>query len=305
MPQKVLIIDDSPEIAALLRARLKDEPITMHFAESGPMGLAMISDLKPDIVLLDIEMPDMDGYEVCRVLKANPQTVNLPIIFISGADSTEEKIRGLDLGASDYVTKPFDPAELRARVRVALRTAYLMDLLSRKAMIDGLTGLWNRSYLDARLSAELAHARRTNRPVSCIMLDVDRFKGINDRFGHPFGDEVLKMIALTLNTNCRTEDIVCRWGGEEFGVLLPNTNAAAAMDLAERLRRAIEKETLRFKTHEVKVTASFGVAEFSPEAPISVIESADAALYVAKNSGRNRVSITAVPPKDAAHPSAA
>ena len=132
----------------------------MHFADCGPAGLAMLGDVKPDIILLDIEMPDMDGYEVCRQLRANPQTVNVPIIFISGADSTEEKIRGLDLGASDYVTKPFDPAELRARVRVALRTAYLMDLLARKAMIDGLTGLWNRSYLDVRLSAEIAAAQR-------------------------------------------------------------------------------------------------------------------------------------------------
>src|SRR4051794_2620713 len=161
MPQKVLIIDDSPEIQVLLRARLKDEPISMHFADSGVTALAMVDELKPDIILLDIEMPEMDGYEVCRRLKAIPQMVNVPIIFISGADSTEEKIRGLDLGAADYVTKPFDPAELRARVRVALRTAYLMDLLARKAMIDGLTGLWNRSYLDTRLSAEIAHARRT------------------------------------------------------------------------------------------------------------------------------------------------
>jgi diguanylate cyclase (GGDEF)-like protein len=295
MPQRVLIIDDSPEIQALLQARLKDEPISMHFADCGAAALAMVGNVKPDIILLDIEMPDMDGYEVCRQLRANPQTVNVPIIFISGADSTEEKIRGLDLGASDYVTKPFDPAELRARVRVALRTAYLMDLLARKAMIDGLTGLWNRSYLDVRLSAEIAAARRSGRAVSCIMLDVDRFKFVNDRFGHPFGDEVLRMIAVALNANCRAEDIVCRYGGEEFAVLLPNTQVAAAAELAERLRCAIEKETLRFKGQDVKVTASFGVAEPLQDDPRTVIEAADAALYVAKKSGRNRVSITAVP----------
>ena len=132
MPQKVLIIDDSPDIAALLRARLKDEPISTHFADSGAAGLAMINEIKPDIILLDIEMPQMDGYEVCRQIKANPQTVNTPIIFISGADSTEEKIRGLDLGASDYVTKPFDPAELRARVRASLRTKSLIDTLAQQ-----------------------------------------------------------------------------------------------------------------------------------------------------------------------------
>src|SRR5437763_3771959 len=184
MPQNVLAIDDSPEIHALLRARLKDEPITLHFADSGQAGLAMVADIKPDVILLDVHMPEMDGYQVCRMIKANPTTVNVPIIFLTGADKTEEKIRGLELGATDYVTKPFDPAELRARVRASLRTKYLMDLLSRKAMIDGLTGLFNRAYFDARLIAEMSLARRTHAPLSCIMVDVDRFKQINDLHGH-------------------------------------------------------------------------------------------------------------------------
>jgi diguanylate cyclase (GGDEF)-like protein len=221
--------------------------------------------------------------------------VNTPIIFISGADSTEEKIRGLDLGATDYVTKPFDSAELRARLRAALRTAYLMDLLARKAMIDGLTGLWNRLYLDARLEAEISLSRRTARPIACMMLDVDRFKTVNDRFGHPCGDDVLRMVATTLTNNCRAEDIVCRYGGEEFAVLLPNTAANSAIELAERFRQAIEDDTLQFKNQPVKVTASFGVAELRKDDSRNIIEAADAALYVAKHSGRNRVSITAIP----------
>jgi two-component system cell cycle response regulator len=291
MPQNVLVIDDSPEIHVLLRARLKDEPITLHFAESPGAGLAMIADVKPDVILLDVNMPEMDGYQVCRLLKANPVTVNVPIIFLTGADTTAEKIRGLELGATDYVTKPFDPAELRARVRAALRTAYLMDLLSRKAMIDGLTGLWNRSYLDSRLAAEIALARRSGQHVSCIMLDVDHFKLVNDRYGHPFGDEVLRMIAVTLGTSCRSEDVVCRYGGEEFAVLLPNTAATAATELAERLRGAIESESLKFKGQQVKVTSSFGVSELSENTAVLLIESADKALYDAKQAGRNRVCI--------------
>jgi two-component system, cell cycle response regulator len=291
MPQKVLVIDDSPDIHLLLRARLKDEPITLHCAASGPEGLAMANDLRPDVVLLDVNMPEMDGYEVCRQLKGCPATVNVPIIFLSGADSTEDKIKGLELGATDYVTKPFDPAELRARVRAALRTAYLMDLLSRKAMIDGLTGLWNRSYLNARLEAEIAHSRRNARALSSIMLDVDRFKTINDRFGHPFGDEVLRMVAMTLGASCRTEDVVCRYGGEEFAVLLPNTARTAAAELSERLRRAIESETLRFKGEPVPVTASIGIAEHSDQTAPGMIERADQALYQAKQSGRNRVCV--------------
>jgi diguanylate cyclase (GGDEF)-like protein len=294
MPQNVLAIDDSLEIHALLRARLKDEPITLHFAESGEAGLAMVANIKPDVILLDVHMPEMDGYQVCRMIKANPATVNVPIIFLTGADKTEEKIRGLELGATDYVTKPFDPAELRARVRAALRTAYLMDLLSRKAMIDGLTGLWNRTYLDSRLEAEVAHARRTGRSVSCIMLDVDHFKSINDRYGHPFGDEVLRMISVALGASCRSEDVVCRYGGEEFAVLLPNTNAVAASELAERLRRAIEGEAMKFKGQVVKVTSSFGVSELSDDTATRVIESADKALYDAKQSGRNRVCVAGV-----------
>jgi diguanylate cyclase (GGDEF)-like protein len=295
MPQKILVIDDSPEIHALLRARLKDEPITLHFAESGQAGLAMVADIKPDVILLDVHMPEMDGYQVCRMMKANPATVNVPIIFLTGADKTEEKIRGLELGATDYVTKPFDPAELRARVRAALRTAYLMDLLSRKAMIDGLTGLWNRTYLDSRLEAEIAHARRTGRSVSCIMLDVDHFKSINDRYGHPFGDEVLRMIAVALGTSCRSEDVVCRYGGEEFAVLLPNTNARAASELAERLRRAIEAEAMKFKGQLVKVTSSFGVSELTESTSVCLIECADKALYEAKQEGRNRVCVAGSP----------
>jgi diguanylate cyclase (GGDEF)-like protein len=305
MLQKLLLIDDSPDMHALLLVRLKDEPITLHFASSGEEGLAMAAELKPDVILLDVHMPGTDGYEVCRKFKANPQTINTPIIFISGADSTEEKIQGLEMGAADYVTKPFDPAELRARVRAALRTAYLMDLLSRKAMIDGLTGLWNRSYLDTRLTAEIALGQRTKRTVSCVMLDVDHFKSINDRFGHPFGDEVLRTVALTLTANCRTEDVLCRYGGEEFSLLLPNTNGAAAMELAERFRRAIEKESLKFKGQQVRVTASFGVAELAAVSPLSIIERADNAMYEAKQSGRNRVCMAAACPTQPSQPAAA
>jgi two-component system, cell cycle response regulator len=294
MAQKVLAIDDSPTILALLKARLKDEPIVLHCADSGKAGLAMAAEVKPDLILLDVNMPDLDGHEVCRTLKANPATINTPIIFLTGADSVEEKIKGLELGATDYITKPFDPAELRARVRAALRTAYLLDLLSRKAMIDGLTGLWNRSYLDVRMLAEVAHARRTGQPLSCLMVDVDRFKSINDHYGHPFGDEVLRMIAATLGASCRTEDIICRYGGEEFCVLLPNTAVLGAVDLAERLRTAVEKESLKFKAELVNVTASFGVAELDPNNAAVMLSSADQALYEAKQTGRNRVCTAAV-----------
>jgi two-component system, cell cycle response regulator len=298
LSQKVLLIDDCPSIHGLVRTRLREQPIELHSAFDGESGLQSAVTLAPDLILLDVEMPAPDGFEVCHRLKDDSRTMSIPVIFLTGATSTEEKIKGLELGAVDYITKPFDPAELRARVRASLRTKYLMDLLARKAMIDGLSGLWNRAYLDARLEAEMSLALRTGRPIACIMLDVDKFKMVNDRFGHPFGDEVLRMVATTLGNGCRAEDIVCRYGGEEFAVLLPNTPAQAAVELAERLRIAIESEPFQFKNTPVKVTASFGVAGLRTDDPRSIIEAADAALYVAKHSGRNRVCITATPSID-------
>ncbi len=295
MAQKVLLIDDCPSIHGLVRARLREEAVELHSAFDGESGIAQAATLSPDLVLLDVEMPSTNGFEVCRRLKDDPRTMHVPVIFLTGAASTEEKIRGLELGATDYVTKPFDPAELRARVRASLRTKYLMDLLSRKAMIDGLTGLFNRAYFDARLIAEMSLSRRTQAPLACIMVDVDRFKQINDLHGHPFGDEVLRGIGQVLGEHCRNEDTVCRYGGEEFVVLCPNTASAAAANLAERLREAIEQNTWTRNGLNVQVTCSFGVSDLHGAPPPCVVEMADQALYRAKQGGRNRV-VTATDP---------
>ncbi len=295
MPQKVLLIDDCPSIHGLVRARLRDEPIELHSAFDGQSGLALAATINPDLILLDVEMPTTNGFEVCRKLKDDARIMHVPVIFLTGATATDEKIRGLELGATDYITKPFDPAELRARVRASLRTKYLLDLLSRKAMIDGLTGLFNRAYFDTRLIAEMSLARRTHAPVSCIMVDVDRFKQINDLHGHPFGDEVLTSIGQILAEHCRTEDTVCRYGGEEFVVLCPNTASAAAANLAERLRDLIEQNSLVKNGMNVQVTCSFGVADLKGVPPPSVVDLADQALYRAKQDGRNRVTIASAP----------
>lgn len=298
MPQKVLVIDDSDAIHALLRARLSSEPVELHFATDGKAGLEMATSLLPDLILLDVDMPQPDGFEVCRQLKADSRTLPIPVVFLTGATGTDEKIKGLELGATDYITKPFEPAELRARVRASLRTKYLLDLLSRKAMIDGLTGLWNRSYFDMRMSQELSLTRRTRQPLACIMLDLDHFKRLNDSYGHPSGDEVLRWVGQLLTETCRGEDIVCRYGGEEFVVLCPNTMADQAADLAERIRSSLESFTWRFRDTAVRVTCSLGVADLRHVPPPSVVELADRALYQAKHSGRNRV-IVAAPPNPA------
>jgi len=295
MPETILVIDDSPDIHTLVKVRLGKEQLVIESAYDGPSGLAAARSIRPDLILLDVEMPDRDGFAVCADLKADPATMDIPIIFLTGATTTEDKIRGLELGATDYVTKPFDPAELRARVRASLRTKYLLGLLAQKAMIDGLTELWNRAYLDTRLGSELSAARRSGQPLSCVMADVDRFKSINDTYGHSFGDDVLRKIAGVFAQGCRADDVVCRYGGEEFTLLLPNTSAENAGELAERLRAAVEACPFVFHGAPVSITCSFGVSILRGPVPPSLIELADEALYRAKGSGRNRVEICAEP----------
>jgi len=299
MSDQVLIIDDSPEIHALIRVRLGKEPVTIHSAFDGAAGVDAARRIQPDLILLDVEMPRQDGFAVCTELKEDPATMEIPVIFLTGSATTQDKIRGLELGATDYVTKPFDPAELRARVRATLRTRRLMDLLARKAMIDGLTGLWNRTYLDAQLVVEMAAARRAGTPLSCIMADVDHFKSINDNYGHSFGDDVLRRVAATLGENCRPKDIVCRYGGEEMTVLLPETDLHEAGQVAERLRLEIERLQFNFYEVPVRVTCSFGVAQLGVQVPPSIFELADEALYNAKIGGRNRTELFSQPERQA------
>jgi len=179
MSRKILLIDDSPPIHALVRARLAEESLDIISASDAQTGIDLVLSESPDVILLDVDMPGKDGFEVCKILKSDPATLHIPIIFLTAATGTDMKIRGLELGAIDYITKPFDPAELRARVRSAVKLKFLMDLLSRKAQIDGLTGLWNRRYFDQCLTEQLSFASRHELPLSCLMLDIDHFKSGN------------------------------------------------------------------------------------------------------------------------------
>jgi diguanylate cyclase (GGDEF)-like protein len=287
---KVLMIDDARTMHGIVRARLLADGLDFQSAFNGDDGVALARVIQPDIILLDVEMPPPDGFEVCRRLKADPALSNIPVIFLTGVGSTEEKIRGLNLGAVDYVTKPFDGAELQARVRVGLRIKELLDLLAKKAMIDGLTSLYNRGYLNQRLQEELAYVARHKRPMSVILLDVDHFKSINDTHGHGFGDMVLKGIASILQQLSRTEDVPCRFGGEEFAILARETDARAAMAFAERLRSAVESATFSRGPISVSVTCSLGIAG-SDDGLDGVIDRADQALYESKRAGRNRCTL--------------
>ncbi len=292
----LLAIDGSEEIHRLLKDRLRHARLEIHGATSGEKGLVMAQALLPDVILLDLELPDRDGFSVLRDLKANSRTHDIPVIFVSGSSATTSKVKGFDMGAIDFVTKPFEIAELKARVRSAVRLRLLINMLAQRARIDGLTGLWNRTFFDERLSEELADALRYNTALALIMADLDGFKAINDAHGHPFGDQVLEEFAKLL-TRGRQGDIPCRYGGEEFCVILPHTSARAAVRVADRLRESLKAR--RWDGHDDQVvTASFGVADLeaaTEQESNALIHAADQALYAAKQAGRDRVVVASKP----------
>ena len=292
---KVLAIDDSELSHRLLEARLQGENLELHSATSSEEGLKKAKLLQPEVVLLDIGLEGMNGFELLTKLKEDNETQNIAVIFISATVEPMDRVRGLDMGAIDFITKPFDALELKARVRSALRTQYLVKMLEQRAQLDGLTGLWNRRYFDQRLEQEISEAKRHKRVLTLALCDVDRFKRLNDQFGHPFGDMVLEKVAQILSGG-RTSDIVCRYGGEEFGLIFSSTNIERGREVTERLRVAIE-EAAWPGNPDLVVTASFGVCDtecldgdLTPEA---MLKAADMALYKAKQNGRNCVKAAA------------
>ncbi|MBS0191902.1 MAG: diguanylate cyclase [Phycisphaerales bacterium] len=288
---RVLVIDDSPDVHRLLRARLKQEEIEIASVMGGAEGLAEIKNSRPDLILLDLDMPGMDGFEVLRSIKDDAQTVHIPVVVLSGLASPEDKVNAFDLGAHDYIIKPFELTELRVRIRAALRLNFLLRMLSQRAQIDGLTGLWNRAYFDRRVQDEVARVQRHGGALSIAFFDADHFKSINDTFGHPAGDAVLQGIAQVIQRESRQSDIACRYGGEEFVLIMPETNAQDGFAFCDRLRTALE--SVVWPRHpERKVTVSIGVAGSSNGASLTAsawVEAADKCLYAAKKGGRNRV----------------
>jgi diguanylate cyclase (GGDEF)-like protein len=241
----------------------------------------------PDLILLDVDLPDVHGLEVCRELKADPATANVPVIFLTGSVSPDDRIYGPEVGAADFINKPFNPAELRARVRGALRTRNLLIRLEDSMQIDPVTGLWNRAYFDDRFCKELSLARRHGHPLACVLADIDHFTSINETFGRGFGDEVLRRTGALLDDATRTEDLVCRFGPDELIVLCPCTNTAGAETIVARCRRAIGKMELVCQQKPVSITCSFGVAEDDGR-KLSIIETAERALQSAKSAGPDR-----------------
>lgn len=294
----VLVVEDDPVFRELLTRTLSEAGYVVEVASDGQEALRVIRASRPEVVVTDWEMPNVDGVTLCRLVKGTEELRHTHVLILSSRGETGSKVVGLDNGADDYLVKPVEPAELLARVRAGLRLQRALaelssrnELLSRLSLTDPLTGLANRRAFDEALGREVARTARLCRPLSLLMVDLDRFKQVNDTFGHPTGDEVLAGFAVLLSRVCRRGDLASRLGGDEFAILLPHTGPDQALLVAERVRRAVENG--RFGSAvPVEMTASIGSASVTrPEEGDAerLMARADAALYRSKSLGRNRV----------------
>lgn len=290
----LLIVDDEKQNRALLTELLQGEH-RIILAKDGKQAMERAREHRPDLILLDVLMPEMDGYAVIRALKNDDQTRDIPVIFVTALDSAGDEEHGLELGAVDYISKPFNPAIVRVRIRNHLQSVQQRRLLEQLAMLDSLTGIPNRRRFAEVYEQEWRRCMRDGVPLSLIVVDVDHFKMFNDSYGHAAGDEVLRRIANTLQTSLRRPgDFVARYGGEEFVILLPGIDSEGALALSEHTRADIEAERIPHAVSEVSpwITISLGGATRIPTegAPSPELFSlADTYLYEAKHKGRNRV----------------
>jgi diguanylate cyclase (GGDEF)-like protein len=291
---KLLLVDDQPLNIQLLHQAFATE-FQVFMATSGVKALSMCATHAPDLVLLDVMMPEMDGYEVCKQLKANPLTRAIPVIFVTAKNDDASEEQGLDAGAVDFISKPINLKIVRARVKAHIALKLQADILRNFAFMDGLTGARNRRYFDEHLDIEVARAQRSKQPLSLVMMDVDFFKRFNDRYGHQAGDDCLKRLANLFQSRIkRPADFVARYGGEEFVCLLPETPFEGATILAGSIREAVQECQIPHAESTVSswVTLSLGVATVILDRPASggeLLKLADSNLYQAKNLGRNRV----------------
>jgi diguanylate cyclase (GGDEF)-like protein len=304
---KILVVDDIPLNRKLEKTYLESVGYQVILANDGVEALQRIDEESPDLVLLDVMMPKMNGFQVCRRLKSIENTRFIPIIMVTALNEIEDKVKGIEAGADDFISKPFNKLELLARVKSLLRIKYLHDELELKieeleiaqskliqlAITDGLTGLYNYRYFKEQLTQEIIRAKRHNNNISIAMIDIDYFKNYNDTHGHPAGDLVLKTIADLLRTNIRKIDIAARYGGEEFALILAETDKQAASFVASKIKNLIEKQKFNYEETQPngKLTISMGIATFPDDAMTldDLVKMADQRLYRAKKAGRNRV----------------
>jgi diguanylate cyclase (GGDEF)-like protein len=303
MSASLLIIDDSALIRERITSTLQSFSLfsCYHQAEDGLDGFKKLLTEPIDMILCDLEMPRIDGFKFLGMMKSRPELQDIPVIILTGMHDRELKIKGLENGACDYITKPFDPEELVARVKVHLEIKQLQDDLKRSnellhdlSITDCLTGLYNRRYLIESLHREILRTERKNGDLSLIVIDIDYFKAVNDRYGHQQGDHVLQIVSRVLKNELRNYDIAARFGGEEFVAVLPDAAADEAMQVAERIRLAVADFKFENELSDLALTISLGVAELSflsCQTVDSFIKLADDALYRAKANSRNCVEL--------------
>jgi diguanylate cyclase (GGDEF)-like protein len=295
----IAVVDDDPAIRRLVRLFLKRSGFESVEFATGEEARAALQTIPWDLAILDRRLPDMDGVVLCQELKANPEFKSRYVIMLTGEDEQEDKVQGLDLGADDYITKPFQYPELLARIRAAKRIVDLqkelretnkrLELLS---ITDGLTKLYNHRHFQDELARAFEESARYERPLSLAIIDLDFFKKVNDTYGHAIGDEVLKTVARMFQDSIRSTDLAARYGGEEFAVMMPETDVDDGIAFAEKIRSLVEVTAIDTQAGSINVTVSVGVSTV-PHPRIhsakELIVSADKALYRAKKGGRNQV----------------
>lgn len=292
LPRRVLLVEPSPRECQPLRNDLLAVQMEVYTANDIMTALRALSIFQPSLILAQLRLPTYSGLELIRYIKQQRITESTPIILYSEITTAQERTEAFELGAADLLIKPFTPAELSARVRAALKAGQLVSLLQQQAQRDSLTGLANRALLDDQLLREWNAYRRRMVSLSVLMLDLDRFKPINDSFGHLVGDEVLRQTARLLASCARTSDLVARYGGEEFMVVAPDCPLSAAVALAKRVRAALHELTISVGDTDISVTASIGIATAgNANSPQELVHQADAALYQAKRMGRDAICV--------------
>ncbi|MCK5241982.1 diguanylate cyclase [bacterium] len=302
MTENILIAEDDANIAELVKIILEVKGYSITWAKDGQEAMDLAQEIVPDLILLDVMMPRLNGYEVLKLLKENDSLNHIPVIFLTVKGETDSKVVGLRMGGHDYITKPFDLDELIARVEAALRIKGEHDhlreanqRLSELSMTDPLTSLYNRRYLMERFHEEVERARRYKYPMACIMMDIDDFKNINDTYGHLQGDQILQKVAMIMKNSNRVVDIIARYGGEEFLLILPQTDLGGAVVVGERLGSLISESRFINDDPEQVVTISLGASAYTSEqtgTKEELLKEADDALLEAKRQGKNRLVTT-------------